>query len=171
MHEIGFQSAAVPNRQTMNTLRMPRTVYRELRAHGEECYPNECCGALLGRRASKGWQIVSLVHAANAHTGAPRTHFEIAPTELVAIVSQARGLGLEVAGFYHSHPDQAAQPSATDLAEAHWLGCITVITEVAARKSAATAAFVLAGAREEEKRFEPLAIEFEIGASVSVTAS
>jgi proteasome lid subunit RPN8/RPN11 len=144
----------------MNTIRMPRAVYLDLRAHGEECYPGESCGALLGRPAPEGWHIVSLVRAANARADATRVRFEIAPAELVAIVNEARGLGLEIAGFYHSHPDQAAQPSATDLAEAHWLGCVTVITEVVQGTAALTRAYHLAGASEEEKQFEPLTIEF-----------
>lgn len=143
----------------MKILHMPRAIYLDLCTHGEECYPGESCGALLGHVSPEGWQIVSLVRAVNIRTDSARVRFEIAPSELVAIVSQARARGLEVAGFYHSHPDQAAQPSATDLAEAHWLNCVTVITEVAHGKAAATRAFVLAGASEEEKRFEPVALE------------
>jgi proteasome lid subunit RPN8/RPN11 len=142
----------------MNTLHMARAVYLDLRAHGEECYPAESCGALLGRPSLQGWQIVSLFRATNAGAGPAR--FKIASAELVAIVSRARSLGLELAGFYHSHPDHEAQPSATDLAEAHWLGCVTVITEIAHGKAAATRAFLLAGASEEEKHFGPLKIEF-----------
>jgi hypothetical protein len=49
---------------------------------------------------------------------------------------------------------------ATDFAEAHWLGCSYVITEVAKGKAAVTNSF-LAGASEEEKRFEQETIVLE----------
>jgi proteasome lid subunit RPN8/RPN11 len=74
--------------------------------------------------------------------------------ELVKIERDARRQGLGIAGFYHSHPDHPAQWSATDLAEAHWLGCSYVITAVAKGKAAVTNSFMLAGATEEDKRFE-----------------
>ena len=105
--------------------------------------------------------LASAMRAANARADVARTRFEIAPAELVAIVSEARGLGLEIAGFYHSHPDHAAQCSATDLAEAHWLGCCYVITEVIREKPHRPALFFLLGDGEEEKRFEPLALDID----------
>jgi proteasome lid subunit RPN8/RPN11 len=145
----------------MSILRLPLAVYNDLRAHAEETYPNECCGAFLGLPTSGGWRIISHIRSANARLHSARSRFEIAPSELVRIVRGARSRDAEVAGFYHSHPDRAAHPSATDLAEAHWLGCTTVITEVANGKAAATNAFLLAGAVEEDKRFEPMPIAIE----------
>jgi proteasome lid subunit RPN8/RPN11 len=145
----------------MKTLRLPRSLYNELRAHGEEAYPHECCGAMLGLPVADGWQLEVLVRAANIRVDAAHTRYEIAPGELVTIVREARALGLEVAGFYHSHPDHPPEPSATDFAEAHWIGCAYVITQVAEGKAAATNAFLLAGATEESKHFEPLALEID----------
>jgi proteasome lid subunit RPN8/RPN11 len=133
-------------------LRLPRAVFEDLRAHGEETWPRECCGALLGKPEPAGWRIEALVRAVNARIDL--TRYEIAPAELVKIAHEARSRGLEIAGFYHSHPDHPAQWSATDLAEAHWLGASYVITEVAEGKAAHTRAWLLAGTREEDKRFE-----------------
>jgi proteasome lid subunit RPN8/RPN11 len=140
-------------------LRLPRAVFEELRAHGEETYPRECCGALLGKPEAAGWWIEALVRATNARIDFAR--YEIAPAELVRIAHEARSRGLEIAGFYHSHPDHPAQWSATDLAEAHWLGASYVITEVAEGKAALTRAWLLAGTREEDKRFEAQEIRVE----------
>jgi proteasome lid subunit RPN8/RPN11 len=81
--------------------------------------------------------------------------------ELVKIEREARKRGLGIAGFYHSHPDHPAQWSLTDLAEAHWLGCSYVITAVAAGKATVTNSFMLAGATEEDKRFEQESVEVE----------
>ncbi len=151
----------------MSVLRLPRAVYRDFRAHGEQSWPDECCGALLGRAIQgegpdggpEGWEVDSLLRAVNARADSPRNRYEIAPAELVRIVVEARNRGLEIAGFYHSHPDHPAQPSTTDLAEAHWLGCSYVITEVAQGKAVLTRAFLLAGTSEEDRHFEPQTIE------------
>jgi proteasome lid subunit RPN8/RPN11 len=142
----------------MSILYLPRAVYLDLRAHAEDTYPRECCGALLGRPSADGWRVDLLLRAANARMGEATTRYEIAPADLAKIAGEARSRGLEIAGFYHSHPDHPPQWSATDLAEAHWLGCSYVITEVAEGKASITCAFLLAGITEENKRFELQAI-------------
>ena len=141
------------------TLRLPRSVYQALRAHGEEAYPEECCGALLGRAVGEGWEIVGALRAENSSTAPARSHYEIAAAELVGIAREARRQGLEIGGFYHSHPDGRAQWSATDLAEAHWIGASYVITEVVRGQAVETRSFRLAGTTEEDKRFEAETIE------------
>jgi proteasome lid subunit RPN8/RPN11 len=138
----------------MSTLRLPQALYDQIRAHGEQTYPHECCGALLGRSTPEGWQVHSAVPAGNTRTDSAHNRYHIAPLELVKIEREARRQGFGIAGFYHSHPDHPAQWSNTDFAEAHWLGCSYVITEVARGKAAVTNSFLLAGATEEDKRFE-----------------
>jgi proteasome lid subunit RPN8/RPN11 len=145
-------------------LRIHPTALDELRAHAEEAYPHESCGVLLGTHTPDGanpeaWLVRVAVRAANIRTDSPQNRYEIAPAELVRILRSARDQGIEIAGFYHSHPDHPAEPSATDLAEAHWLQCSYVITEVAHGRAARTASFHLAGTTEEDKRFEPEPIE------------
>jgi proteasome lid subunit RPN8/RPN11 len=140
-------------------LRLPRAVFEDLRAHGEETYPRECCGALLGKPEGSGWRIEALVRASNAHIDFAR--YEITPADLVQIAQEARSRGLEIAGFYHSHPDHPPHWSAIDLAEAHWLGASYVITEVSQGKAAHTCAWLLAGTREEDKHFAAQEIRVE----------
>jgi proteasome lid subunit RPN8/RPN11 len=143
----------------MSVLRVPQAVYASLRAHGEETYPHECCGALLGKPSENGWSIVAAVRAGNTRTDSAHNRYHIAPVELVKIEREARTRGLEIAGFYHSHPDHPAQWSPTDFAEAHWLGCSYVITEVARGKAAVTNSFLLSGTTEEDKQFVQETIE------------
>ena len=138
----------------MGVFYITRRVYDAIRSHGEETYPHECCGALLGRSTPEGWVIDSAVRAGNIRTDSAHNRYQIAPIELVRIEREARSRNLDIAGFYHSHPDHPAQWSTTDLAEAHWLGCSYVITEVAQGKAAVTNSFLLAGTREEDKHFE-----------------
>ena len=116
-------------------LRIEYSDYEALRAHGEETYPNECCGVLLGKNiAGDGMRAVNhvrqIVRAGNTRTDSAHNRYNIAPQELVKIQRQARGLGLDIVGFYHSHPDHPAQWSTTDFAEAHWLGCSYIITSI-----------------------------------------
>lgn len=138
----------------MSTLRLSRTVYDAIRTHGEETWPHECCGALHGKQTPEGWLVQAAVRAGNTRTDSAHNRYHIAPAELVKIERDARRQGLDIAGFYHSHPDHPAQWSATDLAEAHWLGCSYVITAVAQGKAAVTNSFLLAGSVEDDKRFE-----------------
>jgi proteasome lid subunit RPN8/RPN11 len=144
----------------MTSLHIPQSVLSDLRAHGEETYPHECCGALLGTSSPEGWHVVSAVRAGNTRTDSAHNRYNIDPAELVRIQRDAMRQGLDIAGFYHSHPDHPAQWSPTDFAEAHWIGCVYVITEVAKGAAAVTNAFLLAGTTEEDKRFEhiPLAV-------------
>ncbi|MGH9607675.1 MAG: Mov34/MPN/PAD-1 family protein [Terracidiphilus sp.] len=143
----------------MGVLRLSRSVYEALRIHGEETYPYECCGVLLGRSTGGGWSVEAAARAGNARSDSARNRYEIAAAELVRIERGAREQGLEIAGFYHSHPDHPPEWSETDLAEAHWVGCVYVITEVKRGLAAATHSFLLAGTTEEDKRFEPETIE------------
>jgi proteasome lid subunit RPN8/RPN11 len=145
----------------MGILHLTRAVYNQIRAHGEQTYPCECCGALLGRSTTEGWKVHSAVPAGNTRTDSAHNRYRIAPLELVKIEREARRQGLGIAGFYHSHPDHPAMWSNTDFAEAHWLGCSYVITEVAHGKAAVTNSFLLAGAAEEDKRFEQETILIE----------
>jgi proteasome lid subunit RPN8/RPN11 len=135
-------------------LQVKKSVYDAIRAHGEETYPHECCGALLGRTTEDGWLIEASVKAGNTRTDSAHNRYQIAPVELVKIEREARQQGLSIGGFYHSHPDHPAQWSQTDFAEAHWLGCSYVITAVEQGRAEITNSFFLAGTTEEDKRFE-----------------
>ena len=145
----------------MSHLTIPKVVFEAMRSHGEETYPHECCGVLLGRQGTDGWLVESAVRAGNTRTDSAHNRYHIAPLELVKIQRQAAGAGLDIAGFYHSHPDHPAQWSPTDFAEAHWIGCSYVITEVANGKAQATNSFLLSGTTEEDKRFENEMIRVE----------
>jgi proteasome lid subunit RPN8/RPN11 len=138
----------------MSTLRLSLAVYEQIRAHGEQTYPNECCGVLLGHSTPDGWQAEQALAAGNTRTDSAHNRYQIAPGELIKIEHEGRRQALEIAGFYHSHPDHPAQWSQTDFAEAHWLGCVYVITEIAQGKAAATNSFLLTGNNEEDKGFE-----------------
>lgn len=139
---------------------MKISTFNALREHAEDAYPNECCGALLGTLSELDWKIESVVKASNICTDSAQNRYQIAPFEVVKIERHARQNGLAIAGFYHSHPDCAANWSATDLHEAHWHGCVYIITSVRQHIAADTKAYLLAGSSEENKSFEAVEIKF-----------
>lgn len=142
-------------------LHILQSVYQAIRAHGEETYPHECCGVLLGSRMDEKWQITASIRTENAERNTPHNYYRIAPKDLVRITREAHQRGLKIAGFYHSHPDHPAQWSPADLAEAHWLDCVYIITAVHHRQAEHTNAFLLDGSSEEDKRFNLTPIQIE----------
>jgi proteasome lid subunit RPN8/RPN11 len=141
-------------------LKIDQTCYDQLRLHGEETYPHECCGVLLGRFEDEERRLVTAIaRAGNTRTDSPHNRYNIDPRELIAIQRQARERGLDIVGFYHSHPDHPARWSPTDLADAHWLGCSYVITRVEKGLARDTNSFVLSGGDEAEKRLEDEPVE------------
>ncbi len=147
-------------------LRLNYADYAALRAHGEETYPDECCGILLGKADNAGGnEVRQTIRAGNTRTDSAHNRYNIAPHELIMAQRVGRRSGMDIVGFYHSHPDHPAHWSETDLAEAHWLGCSYVITAVEQGKAAVTNAFRLRGACEEEKEFVDEAIEISVEAA------
>jgi proteasome lid subunit RPN8/RPN11 len=141
-------------------LRLSDPVYEALRQHGEETYPHECCGVLLGHCGDEVNEAVEAIRAGNTRTDSAHNRYHIAPGELVRIQRLGRERGLDIVGFYHSHPDHPAQWSQTDFAEAHWLGCSYVITAVEKGAARVTNSFRLTGQTEEDKQFadEPMEV-------------
>ena len=133
-------------------LRLGQSHYDALRRHGEETYPHESCGVLLGHVDEDGARIVtSIARCTNTRTDTPQNRYHIDPGELVRIQREGRERQEDIVGFYHSHPDHPAQWSETDLAEAHWFGCSYVITSVQNGTPAVTTSFELTGSEEEAK--------------------
>jgi proteasome lid subunit RPN8/RPN11 len=97
-----------------------------IRAHGQETYPHECCGALLGRDGHAS----ALVALPNTTEEGPRRRFLVRPTDYREAERRAAELGAELLGFYHSHPDHPARPSQYDLDHA-WPTFAYVIVAVA----------------------------------------
>jgi proteasome lid subunit RPN8/RPN11 len=143
------------------SLILSRALYDDLRAHGEATYPNECCGILLGHSDADALRVTQLLRAGNTRTDSAHNRYHIAPEELIAAQRQARNSGLDIVGFYHSHPDHPAQWSPTDFAEAHWFGCAYVITAISRGHAIDTNSFLLTGTTEDDKRFEPQPIVAE----------
>jgi proteasome lid subunit RPN8/RPN11 len=92
-------------------LRLRQAVDDAIRAHGIEAYPNECCGALLGRDGL----VSEAFSLPNTTEEGPRRRFLVRPQDYRDAEAKASELGLDLLGFYHTHPDHPSRPSQYDL--------------------------------------------------------
>ena len=123
------------------TVRVPASLLEEIRRHGEAAYPAECCGAMIGRSGEGGKEVVRLVPAVNRRTDDPHRYL-IAPDDLRRVEAEARRESLEVVGYYHSHPDHPARPSAFDTEHA-WPWYSYLIVRIDRGRAADAASWVL----------------------------
>jgi len=99
----------------------------KIRAHGAETYPHECCGALLGRDSpavadmrpqgdgpTPAREILELFPLLNRRDDSPRTRFSVTAEDVCTAEKAAHSRGLDILGWYHSHPDHPARPSQYD---------------------------------------------------------
>lgn len=138
-------------------LKISKALLRQLREHGEQTYPHECCGVLVGDLDPR--TVTRVVRCSNTSTGSPRNRYSIDPSDLIRIRREAAQAGETILGFYHSHPDSSSHWSTTDLAEAYWTGCSYVITSVQRGKALLTNSFLLLGEDDQTRHFEDEAIE------------
>lgn len=117
-----------------------------IRRHGEETFPHECCGALIG----KGDQVTDAVALPNTTEEGPRRRFLVRPSDYRLAEQQASERGAELLGFYHSHPDHPAKPSQFDLDHA-WPNFAYVIVSVMAGASKAMTVWFL---KEDRTSFD-----------------
>jgi len=122
-------------------------VHREaIRRHSAEDYPSECCGVLLGkveRDAKHVAEVVALKNLRHDPNRAQellpvddpgreteRNRFLIDPLDQLRVEKDARARGLEVLGYYHSHPDHPARPSIYDRKHAWpWYSYVIISVE------------------------------------------
>jgi proteasome lid subunit RPN8/RPN11 len=132
-------------------------VVQAIRAHGRETYPNECCGALIGRDG----RVTETLPLPNATEEGPRRRFLVRPADYRAAEAYAAQTGAELLGFYHSHPDHPARPSQYDLDHA-WPFFSYVIVSVSAAEVHEMRSWRL---REDRSQFDEEAIAPDAHAS------
>ncbi len=92
---------------------IPRSVYDEMLNHAKEAYPHECCGVVVGG-CMKGKVVFESHRAKNINLERANDRYLIDPKELNFIDKISRTQGMDILGFYHSHPDHPDRPSETD---------------------------------------------------------
>ena len=95
-------------------IRVEPAAWREMVAHAQATYPQECCGAMLGSLGEEKTVRIALP-LENAYAGERGSRYELRPEDLLRADREARGRHLDLIGIYHSHPDCDAYFSETDL--------------------------------------------------------
>ncbi len=121
-------------------LALPPDLTFAIKEQARAAFPRECCGLLIGLRDDEMVRVTALHPARNLASAEDR--FEIAPEDHFAALKAARLDGQAVVGCYHSHPNGAATPSATDLAGAGEDGFVWVIAALHSNMAATLASFV-----------------------------
>ncbi|HKE35207.1 MAG TPA: M67 family metallopeptidase [Candidatus Acidoferrum sp.] len=101
------------------TLWISGQLAEKIRAHSAETYPHECCGALLGRDGDVAHpeavrEVLALFPLVNRRDDSPRNRFSVTAEDVLEADKTAQAQGLQVIGWYHSHPDHPARPSQYD---------------------------------------------------------
>ncbi len=107
-------------------IELTSAVLQQLQQEAALSWPEECCGLLLGSDGGERHRIERLQPSPNLAADRQR-HFEIDPQILISAHRSARAGGDALIGYYHSHPNGAPQPSATDRAMAAGDGKIWAI--------------------------------------------
>jgi proteasome lid subunit RPN8/RPN11 len=137
------------------TLRLSDGLLGDIRRQGEGAYPAECCGALAGRVENGGIkEVVRLAPAVNRRTDDPHRYL-IAPDDLRRLEAEFRLEGLEIVGYYHSHPDHPAVPSGFDTEHA-WPWYSYLIVRVERGRGAEAASWTL---DDEQPLMRPESLE------------
>lgn len=111
-------------------LRINEKLAAEIRAHGARTYPQECCGALLGRDNGEDREVLELIATDNARADSAHNRYLVRAEDVLRAELAARNSGLDVLGWYHSHPDHPALPSEFDRAHAWpWYSYVIVTVE------------------------------------------
>lgn len=135
----------------MTALTLGPGVKAAIERHGQDAYPHECCGALLGDQDS-----VSAIHPLpNVTTEGPRRRFRVDDQDYLSAERQAGTAGLALVGFYHSHPDHPAVPSQYDLDHA-WPTFVYPIVSVMAGEAVGLRAWML---RDDRSAFDERPID------------
>jgi proteasome lid subunit RPN8/RPN11 len=110
-------------------------------AHGKACFPKECCGILLGTEKDGARAVTIAIACRNAYEGEQKDRFLLDPKDQFAADRKARELGVTVLGFFHSHPDEDAYFSSTDLKNS-WPWYSNVVMSIRKGEFAGAKAFI-----------------------------
>lgn len=117
-------------------------------------FPNEVCGLLIGRVDGSHSRIEHVIEGTNLNTDRARDRYQLDPLDYLRADRWARERGLEVIGFWHSHPNHPPFPSQTDLDYA-WPGYSYLIVSVSERRQTSLRSWRLDGDTFTKERIEP----------------
>lgn len=120
-------------------MKIERNAFDAIQAHGSEGYPHEICGIMIGPRGDR--TVTEVKRARNIVTDRAHDRYEIDPRDHMRIQREADAAGLDIVGYYHSHPDHPAQASRFDTERA-WAGYVYLIVAIHSGQPVDANAFV-----------------------------
>ncbi len=93
---------------------LPNVLHEQICRHAADCYPEECCGLLLGIEKGDRRFVQEVMEVQNVAEDSRKNRYVVAPTDLLRADNLARERGWDILGTYHSHPDHEANPSEYD---------------------------------------------------------
>lgn len=117
-------------------------VLEAMRGHAAAAYPDEGCGVLVGSFRDEHAKVVAVTRGRNLNTERSRDRYVLDPADIVAADREARSRGLDIVGYWHSHPDHPAHPSQYDTDHA-WVDYVYVICATTADGTSDVNAFTL----------------------------
>jgi proteasome lid subunit RPN8/RPN11 len=132
-------------------------IVKKIERDAEHTYPDECCGFLLGESNDTRYVILDCMAIENRQEENRRRRFLITPDQYRLAEEVARSSNHELLGFYHSHPDHPAAPSAFDTEHAlPWF--IYLILSVTAGKATTLTAWQLEESRAQFRE-QPMVVD------------
>lgn len=89
-------------------------MYQHMSDMADDSYPDEGCGILVGRFHGERAEIIAVTRGKNLNTERAHDRYVLDPADIVEADREARARGWDIVGFWHSHPDHPAEPSALD---------------------------------------------------------
>lgn len=123
----------------------------QIRRHGEQTFPEECGGLLLGVMENDGRVIREVLSLENVRRDSRHNRVELSPLDYARAEREATKRGLGVWGYYHSHPNHPAIPSGFDLDHAPFIEWSYLIVAVREGKAAEVRAWTV---REDRSQFD-----------------
>ena len=148
----------------MNRLLISPRHLQTIGRHAAMTSPEECCGVLIGRSMHETTLVERVLSVGNASPGDRQERYrryQIPPETVLAAHKEARALGLEVVGYYHSHPDGPARPSEADRENA-WPGVSYLIVSVKGRQVVETRSWRLGDMGFEEEEIDQAALRIAV---------
>ncbi|MCK6505740.1 M67 family metallopeptidase [Myxococcota bacterium] len=93
-------------------LRLSGPAHQAATEHALAGYPHEVVGVLAGSRRDR--RVDRAVPLTNRSADRAADRYEVDPLELMKVERTLEAQGLDVLGYYHSHPDHPAMYSDTD---------------------------------------------------------
>jgi proteasome lid subunit RPN8/RPN11 len=105
--------------ETASVIAFTRDAYDDVVHAGYDGGPEEVCGVLAGAYGDEVSRVTA-VHPTENVADTPEIRYHIDPEEQLAVTETIEDAGLDVVGFYHSHPTGPPHPSETDAERATW---------------------------------------------------